>query len=166
MNKITFNTTTKLFTLVALALFTFSFTSSTRVTFREWEWKSVKEAAGMYHRPIVLFVYSNTCNESKNTYSEFNTKSTSEFYNKNFLCCKMNATKMLQAMKAQNMGVRAVPTIMYFSATGKLMHTIAGYQSRAQLLNAGQLAKTVITETAAKEKATAIAKANSYKAKS
>lgn len=165
MNNITFNTTTKLFTLIALALFTFSFTNNTNVLFREWEMGTVKEAAVIYHKPVALFVYSTNCNESKNTFNEFNTSETSKFYNKNFICNKMDATSWEGLIKAQKLGVTSVPTIMFFNEAGKLVHTIKGYQNRTQLLTAAQLAMKVMTETVAKEKASATAKSNNYKTK-
>jgi len=154
-------TTLKFFILCTVVLGSFSLKSATETIFRDWTWNSVKDAGTIYHRPLVVFVYSSTCIQSKNTFSEFNTTQVSQFYNKNFLCNKMDATKIKDFVKASSWGVTSVPTVLFFNANSKLVYKVEGYQNRTQLLNAAISAKKIMNDELAKTQLNTKSKNNS-----
>lgn len=152
MKKVAYEIITKILKILipTVSGVLFSFTSTPKVNFHEWEWNTLKRAGATYHKPIVFLIYSSRCNESKRIFIEFNTVRTSAFYNRNFICNKMDANEMMQGIKAQKMGVIHVPTIMYFSADCKLVYAIEGFRDRSELISVGQLVKKKINDAKAK----------------
>lgn len=108
--------------------------------FKEWTWTAIKQGGIIYHMPIMVFFYGTHCNQSKNTMAEFKIPYVGEFYNKTYLCFKVNADKMKDLLQANELGVKSVPTCVYMTEKSKLIHSVAGYQNRSQLLENGHLA--------------------------
>lgn len=149
-----------LFMLIVVAFFS-SFKSSTNGTmFKEWAWNSIREGGAMYHRPIMVFVYGTTCNLSKNTMAEFQISRVGDFYNKTYICFKMNADKTKDFLKANQLGVKSIPTCVYLTEKSKIVHSVPGYQNRSQLLENGQLAYNKIVDFEKKEKKDKLEKQN------
>lgn len=139
--------------IAVIFLLTSSFrTETSSLNFKDWSWSSVKDGSEMYHKPVMLFIYSDNCIQSNHTLAEFNTSRVSEFYNRSFICNRMNAEKLKHLLKAQTMGVKSVPTIVFFNTEGKIIHKVAGQQNRTQLLDLGTHALNLIKEEVAKKK--------------
>lgn len=130
------------------ALFMMSFTKGANgVKFNTTSYKEAQYQAEYRNKPLMVYIGSNSCMESRKQEDVFKMKEVSLLLNNNFYCNKLNTEGFSGFVKAQvSWNVTTYPTILFFSPNGKLIMKSSGYKNKTQLLEMVADAQNQINE--------------------
>lgn len=132
MKKITI-----LFGILLIAASTFA----QSIDFSKKSWDKVLVEAKSSNKNIFVDAYTTWCAPCKKMDKYVFTKSeVGTFYNDNFISVKMDMEKGNGPTFAKKHGVKAFPTLLYFSPEGELLHRVAGFKDANDFINVGETA--------------------------
>lgn len=111
------------------------------IKFQEGEWSSLLKKASKKDKLIFLDCYTSWCGPCKMLANTVFTNDTvADFFNKHFICAKMDMEKGEGPEIAKRYGVAAYPTLLFINGEGKLVHNLTGFQKPAKLIEEGTVA--------------------------
>lgn len=129
-----------IFILSALILLP-AYAQNRSIKFQEGEWNSILKKASKKDKLIFLDCYTSWCGPCKMlSRTVFTNDTVADFYNKNFICVKMDMEKGEGPELAKKYNVAAYPTLLYVNGRGELVHNVTGYQAPAKLISEGSTA--------------------------
>ncbi|WP_421920207.1 thioredoxin family protein [Marinifilum sp.] len=130
----------KLFLAALLTLFGSS-AMSQGIEFKNGYWEEIKEIAKNENKLIFIDFYTDWCGPCKKMNKEvFPLDTVGKFYNKHFICYKVDAEKGEGPKLAKLYGVASFPTYIYSDFTSKLLHRKSAYMKAEQFIKLGQIA--------------------------
>jgi len=119
-----------------------SFSAYTQgINFEHGDWASVKLKAQQENKIIFIDFYTSWCGPCKQMAKNiFPLENVGEFYNKNFVCYKLDAEKGEGVKLAKHYGVRAYPTYVFANSDGEFLHQGSGSISADDFINLGKVA--------------------------
>lgn len=111
------------------------------IIFKELNWKEAISIAKKENKIIFIDCYTSWCGPCKmlaNT--TFKENSVGEFFNKNFICLKMDMEKGEGINIGKKYNVKAFPTLLFIDFNENLKHRIVGYQTSEKLIEEGSIA--------------------------
>jgi thiol-disulfide isomerase/thioredoxin len=128
--------------LILCFLFLHSFPGNSQgIKFTSKEWQDAVKQAAKEDKLVFLDMYTDWCGPCKllkeNVFIRWDV---ANFFNKNFINVQMNLEKGLGPMLGMQYGVRMVPTLIFITPDGTLLHKIEGFQKPQQLINHGEIA--------------------------
>ena len=125
-----------LFTIIAAALafaVTAQETPDKGIQFTHNGWADILARAKKENKLIVLDGYTSWCGPCKwMSKNVFTNDTVAEYYNKTFVCAKIDMEKGEGPELAKRYGVQNYPTLMYINADGDLIHRTCGVDYNAQ----------------------------------
>lgn len=113
----------KLFQGLALGLLLAGSTMNAQITFEHGTWEEVKAKAEKENKPIFVDAYTTWCGPckwmAKNVFSQ---EQVGVYMEQNFIAYKMDMEKGEGPSFAKANNVVAYPTLLYFDATGEMIH--------------------------------------------
>ncbi|MFK7947867.1 MAG: thioredoxin family protein [Saprospiraceae bacterium] len=132
MKKITI-----LFGILLIAASTFA----QSIDFSKKSWEKVLAEAKSSNKNIFVDAYTTWCAPCKKMAKYVFTKpNVATFYNDNFISVKMDMEKGKGPDFAEKYGVKAFPTLLYFSPEGELLHRIVGAKDANEFIEVGKIA--------------------------
>lgn len=112
---------------------------NTTIHFRNGSWDEIVDQARKEKKQIFLDCYTAWCGPCKKLAREiFTQDSVAEFYNRNFICVKMDMEKEGKEL-GKKYKVMAYPTLLYIdSGTEQTDHALVGFVSGEKLLQEGR----------------------------
>ena len=112
------------------------------IKFVQAPWLNILDQAKSENKLIFVDFYTQWCGPCYNMARHvFTLPEVGTFYNKNFVCAKIDAESQEGAVLAKKYGVRSYPTYAFINAaTGELVHSSGGRQEPAQFLYTGKSA--------------------------
>lgn len=111
------------------------------IKFQEGEWSSILKKASKKDKLIFLDCYTSWCGPCKMLANTVFTNDTvADFFNKHFICTKMDMEKGEGPDIAKRYGVAAYPTLLFIDGEGNLVHNLTGLQKPARLIEEGSIA--------------------------
>lgn len=111
------------------------------IKFQQGEWSTMLKKAGKSDKLIFLDCYTSWCGPCKMlAKTVFTNDTVADFYNKNFICVKMDMEQGEGPALAKKYNVAAYPTLLYINGDGRLIHSIVGLQKPDKLINEGAIA--------------------------
>lgn len=111
------------------------------IDFQKGTWAEIKEKAAKENKAIFVDAYASWCGPCKWLSAEvFPQEAVGEFFNKNFVCYKLDAEQGEGPDFAKTYGIAAYPTLFYFNAKGELVHRTVGALEADGLIDAGKAA--------------------------
>lgn len=111
------------------------------IVFQEESWNEILKQAQKEKKMIFVDCYTSWCGPCKMLAKNIFTRdSVADFYNRNFLCVKIDMEKGDGPTLAKRYEVAAYPTLLYIDEYGKLKHAVAGFQTADVLIQNGKLA--------------------------
>lgn len=108
---------------------------SAQTNFQELSLEKAREQARAENKPIFLDCYTSWCGPCKMMANEvFTLKAAGDYFNKNFVCVKVDMEKGEGPTIGKQYGVDAYPTFLIINADGKLMHKLVGAMSLEELI--------------------------------
>ena len=111
------------------------------IRFTPKEWQDAVDQAAREDKLVFLDMYTEWCGPCKllkeNVFIRWDV---ANFFNENFINVQMNLEKGLGPMLGMQYGVRMVPTLIFITPDGTLLHKMEGYQKPAQLINHAKIA--------------------------
>ncbi|MDX1907239.1 MAG: thioredoxin family protein [Bacteroidia bacterium] len=111
------------------------------ITFVSGSWTEVLAQAKAARKLIFVDAYAEWCGPCKamarNTFPD---PAVGQFFNKHFISYKFDMEKGEGPAFAARYGITAYPTLLFINYDGKVVSTVLGYQTPAQLLKAGEAA--------------------------
>ncbi len=109
------------------------------IAFAGGSWADAQAAARQAHKSIFLYASSPACHWCKPMEKEvFTDPAVSAYYNATFLSYKINIDEGEGEVLAKRYEIRAMPTYLYFSPEGKLLHMSNNYKPAAAFLQEGK----------------------------
>ena len=142
-----------LWAVVIMSVLNFSFTERVGVRFMNWSFSEVTHQAKARKKPIFVFIWSNTCMQSKRMDDVFKMSKVTNFYNDRFICNKYETERLNNRVQAIKWGVKGYPSFAFFSTDGKLLLLEEGYHKFDETLAMGERALEKIAEDNAKHPA-------------
>ena len=135
------------FTLNALNLF------AQGIEFYHGKWSEALERAEKEDKLIFVDAYAKWCGPCKRMAAEtFTQEKAGAFFNKNFICMKMDMEEAENFDFIDKFPVSSYPTLMFIDAKGKVTKKAVGYQDLAGLLGLGKSAMAGLDNSAEFEK--------------
>ena len=126
-----------IFFLIFISQSDFSFGQG--IKFEKGSWDTIKTIAKKKNRKIFVDCYTTWCGPCKSMSSKvFKDTSVANFYNKYFVCCKMDMESKNGIQFNKNFPVAAYPTMMFFDEEGKQLKQIVGYTETKFFLETGK----------------------------
>lgn len=129
----------KLFSLLLLLAACATAATAQGIQFHEGDWNSALAKAKSENKAIFVDAYTTWCGPckmmAKNTFTD---AEVGDFFNKNFICVKMDMEKGEGLTMAAEQQVRAYPTYLFFASDGSSLHRSLGYMKPAEFIQAGQ----------------------------
>ena len=106
-----------------------------QTSFQELSLKKACEQAKVEDKPIFLDCYTSWCGPCKMMANDvFTLKEAGEYFNKNFVCVKVDMEKGEGPTIGKQYGVDAYPTFLIINSDGKLIYKIVGAMSLKELI--------------------------------
>ncbi|WP_292270219.1 thioredoxin family protein [Butyricimonas sp.] len=106
-----------------------------QTNFQELSLEKAREQAKTENKPIFLDCYTSWCGPCKMMANNvFTLEAAGDYFNKNFVCVKINMEKGEGPAIGKQYGVDAYPTFLIINADGKLMHKLVGAMSLEELI--------------------------------
>ncbi len=135
-----------IFYIFTLVILSFSFTSAISgggggVKFNSDKWGDVTKEARKKDMPIFAMVCAPYCsNCAKMKASVFPDKELGEYLNQNFVSTMLNSEENMHNMRITNWGVKTVPTMVFLDKNKKVVHMVAGFKNKEQVMKEAQIA--------------------------
>lgn len=127
--------------ILATLLLLPAYAQNRSIEFREGDWSGLLKTAAKKDKLIFLDCYTSWCGPCKMLAKNVFTNDTvADFYNRNFICVKMDMEKGEGPELAKKYKVAAYPTLLYVNGAGELVHNVTGYQSPSKLISEGSVA--------------------------
>ena len=127
--------------LIALALFTSLNAGAQGINFEHGTWDEILAKAGKEGKIVFMDAYTTWCGPCKMmSKSTFTDARVAEFYNKNFICAKIDMEKGEGPALSERYGVQAYPTLLFVNASGALVHKGVGYMEPNGFIALGEKA--------------------------
>lgn len=123
------------FTLVLFLIlsFTSSFSQNRSIQFIEKPWSEILQLARKENKMIFMDAYASWCGPCKWIAANiFRNDTVADYYNKTFICTKIDMEKGEGPKLAQKFEVKAYPTLMFFDTSGALVHKKVGADRETQ----------------------------------
>ena len=106
-----------------------------QTNFQELSLEKAREQAKTANKPIFLDCYTSWCGPCKMMANDvFTLEAAGDYFNKNFVCVKIDMEKGEGPAIGKQYGVDAYPTFLIINADGKLMHKLVGAMSLEELI--------------------------------
>lgn len=106
-----------------------------QTNFQELSLEKAREQAKTENKPVFLDCYTSWCGPCKMMANDvFTLEAAGEYFNKNFVCVKIDMEKGEGPAIGKQYGVDAYPTFLIINADGKLMHKLVGAMSLEELI--------------------------------
>ncbi|MCB6973871.1 MULTISPECIES: thioredoxin family protein [Butyricimonas] len=106
-----------------------------QTNFQELSLEKACEQAKTENKPVFLDCYTSWCGPCKMMANNvFTLEAAGEYFNKNFVCVKIDMEKGEGPAIGKQYGVDAYPTFLIINADGKLMHKLVGAMSLEELI--------------------------------
>ncbi len=127
--------------LIALGLFTSLNADAQGINFEQGTWDEILAKAGKEGKLVFMDAYTTWCGPCKMmSKSTFTDARVAEFYNKNFICAKIDMEKGEGPALSEHYGVQAYPTLLFVNANGALVHKGVGYMEPNGFIALGEKA--------------------------
>lgn len=104
-------------------------------------WSELMELAAEKNMPIMVDVYADWCGPCKMMEKRvFTQKTIAKFYSKNFINYKLDADSIEGSQIANKLGIRSIPTFLFFHPNGDLISQTEGVLDPNQFMRLGQKA--------------------------
>lgn len=111
------------------------------IEFRDGNWEKILKMAKKEKKMVFVDCYTSWCGPCKMLAKNvFTQDSVADFYNKHFVCVKIDMEKGEGVQLAKQYEVGAYPTLLYIDATGKQIHGVTGYMQPSELIRSGEKA--------------------------
>ena len=115
--------------------------SSQGIIFEQGTFADVLQKAKQTNKSIFMDAYTTWCGPCKAmTISVFPNDEVAEFYNKNFICYKVDMEKGEGLDLAKKYTVNAYPNLLYMNPEGEILHRVAGFQNAPNFIKLGETA--------------------------
>lgn len=109
------------------------------IAFAGGSWADAQAAARQAHKSIFLYASSPGCHWCKPMEKEvFTDPAVSAYYNATFLSYKINIDEGEGEVLAKRYEIRSMPTYLYFSPEGKLLHMSSGHKPPTDFVQDGK----------------------------
>jgi len=103
------------------------FSQTRSISFSEKPWAEIQAIAGKENKLIFLDAYATWCGPCKWMSANIFTNDTvADYYNKTFICAKIDMEKGEGIALAKRYEVRAYPTLLFINAEGEMVHKKVG----------------------------------------
>jgi len=109
-------------------------------------WSDVTTHAKYTNKPIFVFIGGTYCQRSQRMKQIFRDNEVSKFFNKNFVCKLVDPEVIENNIWSSNHGVTSVPSYLFFTSDGKVIHRAADYLCKEKILAEANTALTTIAE--------------------
>ena len=107
---------------IACLLISFKADNQAGVHFMNKSWNQVSKIAHVNQKPIFVFVADNASFMNQDKASKvFTKKSVGDYFNKQFVCVKIDPTSATNHVLLSKWGVTQFPSVLFFSSNGKRM---------------------------------------------
>ncbi|RKD99774.1 thioredoxin family protein [Marinifilum flexuosum] len=122
------------------AILMLSFSAYTQgIKFEHGDWASVKAKAQQENKIIFIDFYTSWCGPCKQMAKNiFPLENVGDFYNKNFVCYKLDAEKGEGVALAKKYGVKSYPTYIFTDSKGEFLHQGNGSMPAGNFINFGK----------------------------
>lgn len=111
------------------------------IRFTSDTWQKISEQAAKSNKPIFIDFYTTWCAPCRKLDAEvFSKKEVGDFFNENFICCKIDAEKGEGITLARKYGVNVYPTGCFIAPSGRSVTTFTGLQTTKSILDYAQKA--------------------------
>lgn len=111
------------------------------IAFREGNWNEILKQAKKEKKMVFVDCYTSWCGPCKMLAKNvFTQDSVADFYNRKFVCVKIDMEKGEGPELAKRYEVAAYPTLLYIDAAGELKHCVTGYMLSEALIGNGKIA--------------------------
>lgn len=111
------------------------------INFQQGDLASILKKAAKSRKLIFLDCYTSWCGPCKMlSKTVFTNDSVADFFNKNFICIKMDMEQGEGPDIARKYNVAAYPTLLFIDSDGQLVHSLVGYQKPDRLISEGAIA--------------------------
>ena len=125
-------------------------TVSAQITFFEGTFEDAVAKAKKEKKYLFIDFYADWCGPCKQMAKKvFTLPEVGEYFNKNFVCCQLNAEAPENKTLVQKYKVNALPTLLFLNVKGEILLSINGAKESATLLHE---AKVVMGEVLSFEK--------------
>lgn len=122
-------------TFLLLITLSLAITSQAQITFEEGTWDEIKAKAKKAKKMIFVDAYTTWCGPCKwLSANVFTDKAVGEHHNAQYINYKLDMEKGEGPKFAQDFGVAAYPTLLYFNKDGELAHRLVGALPADQFL--------------------------------
>ena len=130
-----------IFGIFCLALGYCGYTQNRSIDFKAMEWKKVLKMAKVRKQLVFVDCYTSWCGPCKMLVKDvFTQDSVADFFNRNFVCVKMDMEKEGSDMR-KTYQVNAYPTLLFIDPeTEVIRHVIVGYREADALIEEGRKA--------------------------
>ncbi len=112
------------------------------IDFSERTWEENLQEATNQNKLIMLDAYASWCGPCKSMAKyTFADKEVGEYYNKNFICVKMDMEDGIGPQLSRKYELTAYPTIYYINGEGEKIHKSVGYLGTAEFIKEGKKAQ-------------------------
>lgn len=131
----------KITIVTVLFLMIVSLGNSKGIEFATGDFKTILAKAVKENKLIFIDVYTSWCGPCKLMSKEiFPLESVGDFYNKNFICYKIDAEKGEGPQIKEKYDVRCYPTFLYIAPDGTLKHRFSSSTTAAEFIRKGEVA--------------------------
>lgn len=138
----------KYFILFCISLLSVNFSFGQGIKFEKGSWDTIKTTAKKKNLKIFVDCYTTWCGPCKSMSSKvFKDTAVANFYNKYYVCCKMDMESKDGMQFNKLFPVEAYPTLMFFDEEGSQLKKIIGYTETKLFLETGKyIAAPELTE--------------------
>ncbi len=115
--------------------------TTTGIKFEDSSWSEIIEKAKAQNKIIFMDAFASWCGPckwmAKNTFTD---KAVANFYNKKFICAKIDMEKGEGIELRKKYKVRAFPTLLYINPTGEVVHKVVGGIDPEEFIQVGKIA--------------------------
>ena len=120
---------------------------ATSSIFRNASLKAIAKMAKQQKKPIMIYISADYCGQSQKQNEVMSKKEVVSYMNEKFICKNLNASSILNQMKAANMGVTQVPSYVFMTPSGKIVSSTAGYKKPNQMVEEAEKALSLMKDS-------------------
>lgn len=131
----------KQYIFLTLLLVSNLFVFAQEIEFRQGTWDDMLRAAREENKMVFTDFYTSWCGPCKMMSKKiFKEKEVGDFYNKNFICYKLDAEKGEGKIVAKQYEIESFPTYLFVDGNGNVFYRLSGYMEGAEFIQNGQQA--------------------------
>jgi len=115
--------------------------------FRRGSMKDISKMSKAEGKPIMVYVSGDYCGQSEKMNDVMTRRELVKYFSSKYVCKRMDVKNILNQIKASEWGVTSIPTYVFMTPKGRIVHISHGYKKSEKMVEEGEKALSFMKDS-------------------